>query len=175
MAFTVRPVLAGDGPILADLHVRSWRSAYRGILSDAFLANDVVEERRGVWSARMAAWNPARSFAEIAEADGSPIGFVCVMRDAAPEHGALLDNLHVLPGQRGSGIGRRLLADAARWVADRFPGTPMYLTVYFANENACAFYRRMGGTASEPYDEREHDGRIHRVLRFTWPNPDLVR
>ncbi len=175
MAFTVRPVRADDGPILADLHVRSWRSAYRGILSDAFLESGVVEERRAVWSARMAAWNPARSFAEIAEIDGVPCGFVCVMRDIGPEHGVLLDNLHVLPGDRGGGIGRRLLADAARWVADRCPGSPMYLTVYFANENACAFYRRMGGIASEPYDEREHDGRTHRVLRFVWPKPETVR
>lgn len=175
MAFTVRPVRADDGPVLADLHVRSWRSAYRGILSDAFLDNDVVEERRTVWSARMVEWNPARSFAEIAEIDGMPGGFVCVMRDIGPEHGVLLDNLHVLPERRGGGIGRRLLVDAARWVADRCPGSPMYLTVYFANENARAFYGRMGGIASEPYDEREHDGRTHRVLRFIWPKPEAVR
>lgn len=175
MGFTVRSVRPDDGPVLADLHVASWRSAYRGILSDAFLANEVEGERRAVWTARMTDWDPARSFAEIAEIDGRPSGFVCVMRDMAPEHGALLDNLHVLPGHRGSGMGRRLLADAARWVADRFPGTPMYLTVYFANENARAFYARMGGVASEPYDEREHDGRLHRVIRFVWPKPELVR
>ena len=97
------------------------------------------------------------------------------MRDAAPEHGALLDNLHVLPGLRGAGIGRRLLTDAATWIADRFPGTPMYLTVFFANENARAFYCRMGGIASEPFDERESDGRVHRALRFVWPSPGTVR
>jgi len=175
MTFAVRSVGPDDGPVLAGLHVASWRNAYRGILSDAFLADDVEDERRAVWTERMANWNPARSFAEIAEIGGAPRGFVCVMRDMAPEHGALLDNLHVLPGHRGTGIGRRLLADAARWVADRFPGTPMYLTVYFANENARAFYARMGGVASEPYDEREHDGRLHRVMRFVWPKPELVR
>ncbi len=175
MSFKVRTAGPADRPVLADLHVRSWRSAYRGILSDEFLANDVAAEREKFWSSRMASWNPARSFAEIAEMDGKPCGFVCVMRDAAPEHGALLDNLHVLPGLRGAGIGRRLLSDAAAWIADRFPGTPMYLTVFFANENARDFYLRMGGIASEPFDEREHDGRMHRALRFVWPNPGGVR
>lgn len=175
MPFKVRPAGPEDRQVLTDLHVRSWRSAYRGILSDEFLANEIVAEREKLWTSRMASWNPARSFAEIAETDGKPCGFVCVMRDAAPEHGALLDNLHVLPGLHGTGIGRRLICDAAAWIAERFPGTPMYLTVFFANENACAFYRRMGGVASEPFEEREHDGRMHKALRFVWPTPGTVR
>ncbi|MBI3505547.1 MAG: GNAT family N-acetyltransferase [Proteobacteria bacterium] len=175
MDFTVRAARGQDWPVLADLHVQSWRSAYRGILSDEFLHDRVEAERTKLWSARMAAWNPARSFAEIAEIDGAPCGFVCVMRDAAPEHGALLDNLHILPGHRGAGIGRRLLTDAAAWVANRFPGTPMHLSVFVANDGACAFYRRIGGIASEPFEHKLADGRVHKTLRFVWPDPGNVR
>lgn len=175
MTATVRAAGGGDAPVLAGLHVASWRSAYRGILSDAFLARDVESERAAFWNARMAAWNPARSFAEIAEIDGAPVAFACVMRDAEPAYGALLDNLHVLPDRRGTGLGRRLLAGAAAWVARHFPGTPLHLTVYEANEGARAFYRRMGGTESAPFDGYGYDGRTHRERRFTWAEPGNVR
>jgi GNAT superfamily N-acetyltransferase len=173
--FRVRPVRAGDGPVLAALHAQSWRSAYRDILADEFLARDVEADRRAVWNERMTAWDPARAFGEIAEIGDVPVGFACTFRDMEPEHGALLDNLHVLPDRRGGGIGRRLLAGAAGWVAASFPGTPMHLTVFAANANACAFYRRLGGIASEPFEGPEPDGRLHRLLRFVWPDPALVR
>jgi GNAT superfamily N-acetyltransferase len=175
MSLTVRAAGSGDVQILAGLHVESWRSAYRGILTDAFLAREVEAERRAFWATRMAAWNPARSFAEIAELDGTPVAFACVMRDAEPAHGALLDNLHVVPARRGTGIGRRLLADAAAWVARHFPGTPLHLTVYEANEAARAFYRRMGGAESAPFEGLGYDGRMHRERRFTWAEPGNVR
>jgi len=168
---TVRAAAAGDAHVLAALHVASWRAAYRGILSDAFLADEVVVERRTFWEARMAEWDPARGFAEIAEIGGTPVAFACVMRDAEPDHGALLDNLHVLPAYRATGLGRRLLSGAGAWVARHFPGTPMHLTVFEANEGARAFYRRMGGVESAPFDGRGHDGRTHRERRFVWADP----
>lgn len=175
MTFAVRAIGPQDGPVIAALHAASWKDAYRGILSDEFLASEIDDERRHVWALRMSTWNPARSFGEIAEIDGMPVGFVCVMADADPAHGALLDNLHILPGSRASGLGRRLLGDAARWVAQELPGTPMHLTVYVANEGARGFYRRMGGIESAPFEEREHDGRLHRIVRFIWPDPGSIR
>jgi GNAT superfamily N-acetyltransferase len=174
MDFTVRAVSPRDGAAIARLHAASWKDAYRGILSDEFLAREVDAERLRVWTARMSEWNPARSFGEIAEIGSEPVGFVCVMADADPAHGALLDNLHVLPGRRTAGIGRRLIVDAGNWVARTLPGTPMHLTVYVANEAARAFYRRRGGIESVPFREREHDGRMHDIVRFVWPEPGKI-
>lgn len=158
---------------VAALHTASWRTAYRDILSEAYLANAHVE-RAQYWQARMAAWNPARSFLALAEQDGDALGFACVMADAEPEHGALLDNLHVRPDVKRGGIGRQLLVRAGAWVAATLPGTAMHLTVYCANENAVGFYRRMGGVASAPHAYRAIDGTEHQVLRFVWKAPGAI-
>jgi GNAT superfamily N-acetyltransferase len=170
---SIRSAGPADADAVAALHAASWRKAYRDILSEAYLANAHVE-RAQYWQARMAAWDPARSFLALAERDGDALGFACVMADAEPAHGALLDNLHVRPDIKRGGIGRRLLTRAGAWVAATRPGTPLHLTVYLANENAVGFYRRMGGIASAPHAYRAVDGRDHQVLRFVWAAPDRI-
>jgi GNAT superfamily N-acetyltransferase len=170
---SIRTAGPADAEAVAALHTASWRTAYRDILSEAYLANAHVE-RAQYWQARMATWNPVGSFLALAEQDGQALGFACVMADAEPEHGALLDNLHVRPDIKRGGIGRQLLIRAGAWVAATLPGTAMHLTVYLANENAVGFYRRMGGIASAPHAYRAVDGRDHQVLRFVWTNPGNI-
>jgi GNAT superfamily N-acetyltransferase len=170
---SIRSAGPADAQAVASLHTASWRTAYRSILSEAYLADAHVERARH-WQARMAAWNPARSFLAVAERNGEALGFACVMADAEPAHGALLDNLHVRPDAKGSGIGRKLLARAGAWVAATLPGTAMHLTVYLANEGAVGFYRRMGGIAGTPFDYRSPDGAAHPILRFVWAAPDRI-
>lgn len=172
-ALSIRSAGQADADAVAALHTASWRTAYRDILSEAYLANAHVE-RAQYWQARMAAWNPARSFLGLAEQDGAALGFACVMADAEPEHGALLDNLHVRPDIKRGGIGRQLLQRAGAWVAANLPSTPMHLTVYLANENAVGFYRRMGGLTSAPHGYRAIDGTEHQVLRFVWASPGAI-
>ncbi len=174
MAVDVRDAGPRDAAVIAAIHAQSWRDAYRGILSDDYLANDVDAERLAMWTGRMAAWNPGRHFARIASVDGMPAGFACVLADEEPEHGALLDNLHILPAHRAAGLGKSLLVDCGRWVARTFPGMPMHLTVFQVNERARAFYRRMGGVESAPFDGFERDGRFHRVVRVVWTDPRSI-
>jgi GNAT superfamily N-acetyltransferase len=170
---SIRSAGPADAPAVAALHTASWRTAYRDILSEPYLAGAHVE-RAQYWQARMAAWNPTSSFLALAEQDGEAVGFACVMADAEPEHGALLDNLHVRPDIKRGGIGRRLLMRAGAWVAAARAGTPMHLKVFLTNENAVGFYRRMGGIASAPHAYRAIDGREHQVLRFAWANPGAI-
>jgi len=169
----IRSAEPADANAVARLHTASWRTAYRFILSEAYLENAHVE-RAQYWQTRMAAWDPAQSFLALAEQDGEAVGFACVMADAEPEHGALLDNLHVRPDIKRGGIGRRLLMQAGAWVAATRPGTPMHLTVYLANENAIGFYRRIGGIAGAPHTYRAVDNREHQVLRFVWAHPGAI-
>ena len=57
----------------------------------------------------------------IAEAETGPVGFVYMLGGVDATWGTLIDNLHVLPGQKGRGIGRRLLEAAADETQRRFP------------------------------------------------------
>jgi ribosomal protein S18 acetylase RimI-like enzyme len=147
-AITIRPIGATDAATVADLHTTSWRSAYRGMLRDAYLDGDIATERRQVWATRLETPVEA-NYGFIAESEAVPVGFVFLQGRADARWGTLVDNLHVVPGQKGRGIGRRLLEAAAHETLRRFPADPVYLYVFEQNHAARRFYASIGGREVE--------------------------
>jgi GNAT superfamily N-acetyltransferase len=145
---TTRPIVAMDAATVADLHTTSWRSAYRGMLRDEYLDGDIATERRQVWAARLAAPVHA-NYGFMAEAETGPVGFAYLLGGTDISWGTLVDNLHVVPGMKGRGIGRRLLAAAATETLRRFPNDGVYLYVFEANLAARGFYASIGGREVE--------------------------
>ncbi|SCK21463.1 GNAT family N-acetyltransferase [Vogesella sp. LIG4] len=159
--------LPEDAALLADLHLRSWRVAYRGVLPDSYLDGPCEQEMRDKWQQRMAA--PAGEYlACIVRIGGEAAGFVCLQPDFAPGQGIYLDNLHVLPAWQGSGLGKLLLAWAAAQVQQRWPGQALLLHVLDGNLPARRVYRRLGGIETKLPDERMADGALLKVSQVTW-------
>src|SRR5262245_24968365 len=158
-----------DIAAVAALHTASWRDAYRSIFDAAFLAGPVVQDRLDVWTERLSTPSETRR-TTLAEEDGRLLGFVCIFGGADPQWGSLVDNLHVLPGLRGKGIGKLLLQSAAAWAAQAFPSQGLYLWVYKANESAVRFYERLGGRAVERTTKSTHGGTAP-IFRYHWPDP----
>jgi ribosomal protein S18 acetylase RimI-like enzyme len=145
---TIRPIVAADAATVADLHTASWRSAYRGMLRDAYLDGDIATERRQAWAQRLG--TPAdANYGFIAESKAGPIGFVFLLGREDATWGTLVDNLHVLPGHKGLGIGRRLLEAAAHETGRRYPGERVHLFVFEKNLDARRFYAGVGGQEVE--------------------------
>ena len=156
-----------DAEAIAALHAESWRSAYRGLVPDDDLGEGLDAERLQFWRSRFAAPDPDWRVVFLAMSDDLLVGFACVLADADPEHGPLLDNLHVKPGWRGQGIGALLLDKARRWSRSIAPGQPMHLWVLEGNAPARRFYRNQGGVEDERRSE-ERGGMTIAVLRCTW-------
>jgi GNAT superfamily N-acetyltransferase len=138
-----REATADDLPSIAALHADSWCRTYRGAYSDEYLDGPVFDDRLRVWYQRLSSPS-ANQFVLVAE-DGRDIeGFACAFGDADPALGTLLDNLHVRRARHRSGIGKRLVAEVARWAAANYPDSGLYLGVLEQNENAQQFYKRLG-------------------------------
>jgi GNAT superfamily N-acetyltransferase len=165
--YLVRPGGADDIPAIAALHAESWRSAYRGLVPDDVLGDGLDAERLQFWRDRFASPHPHRRAVFVAVSRDVLVGLACILADADPAHGPLLDNLHVKPGSRGHGIGARLLDEARSWSRAIAPGQPMHLWVLEGNVPARRFYRRQGGIED---DRRvEHRGGMEIVsLRCVW-------
>lgn len=154
-----------DAPQIAALHVDSWVSAYAGILPDDYLAGPLLQERLELWDARLTyAADDACLLIE-----GAHEGFAYLV----PQHDGrvLLDNLHVRPGLKRSGIGRSLMREAFAWTAAHHPGAPLYLEVLRDNAPAIAFYERLGGQITREFDETFPAGFVMPVIEYTW-TPD---
>lgn len=87
----------------------------------------------------------------IAELDGEPVGlslFFYSFSSWRGELGVYVQDLYVSEKMRGSGLGRRLIAETAR-LARRRGATYLRLSVGRDNTAAQAFYRSIGLSASE--------------------------
>lgn len=142
---SIRPAIPHDAAAIAGIHVRTWRSAYRGLLPDAALNAMTPEQRQPGWD-RLLRAPPADHAVLVAEADGRVIGFCSTGRTrdgGAPTDTFELFTLYVEPDAQGQGAGGALLrageAEMRRAGAER-----AVLWVLEGNENALRFYRHHG-------------------------------
>jgi hypothetical protein len=167
----LREATQHDAAAIARLHADSWRSAYRGMLSDDYLDHRVYSERATLWQQRFSDRSEKPFFAILAEIDSDLAGFACVFPDQDPTYGAFLDNLHVVPQRTGHGMGGRLLAAVAeRLLADEKRGG-LYLWVIEQNARARRFYSKAGALEVECVALPMPDGSRQSEVRCYWPDP----
>jgi GNAT superfamily N-acetyltransferase len=165
---TIRAAGLADAVAIAQLHTRSWQTAYRGILSDDFLQGPLSENRRALWHARLAESERADRFVLVDEQGETIRGFACAFLAADPEWDCLLDNLHVVPDLKGQGLGRQLMSAVAErvWRSNRHGR--LHLWVYEQNLAARRFYERLGGALTGRHAELAPDGTEVNVIRYCW-------
>ena len=164
---------ARDSEEIAQLHAISWKQHYRGIMSDAYLDNEIDEERRLLWADRFKIANP-KQMAITASQNGKMCGFACHFIDYDPVHGNYLDNLHVLSEYHGQGIGRRLMQLSIQHCL-QFEKKPYFLWVFSQNTEAIKFYEKLGGQAIKE-TSLQVPGQCagHPSVLYQWNQPELV-
>ena len=133
-----------DAAAIARVHVDSWRTTYRGIVPDDFLASHSYEQREQFW--RQVFIDLSRSnFVYVAEDDGQIVGFV----SGGPERSGdilytgELDAIYLLAPYQGQGIGRRLVVTLVNRLMQE--GMTALLVWVLAANPARKFYERLGG------------------------------
>lgn len=152
---------------IATLHAQSWKMFYQGILGSEFLQQEVDEERSTIWQTRLIN-PPFNQHVVLLEEGGLLCGFVCAFGNHDFEKGTMIDALHVDPAYRGKGVGVRLLAEMAKWIAQYFPDSGVYLEVMKDNKQAVDFYRHIGGEFLEERLWNAPCGHQVPELVYTW-------
>ena len=125
----VRRALPADAPAIAEVHVRAWRVAYRGLLPDELLDALSVEERARNWSGLIGTGTGLTFVACTPEVSG----FASLI-------GREIAALYVEPDRWRQGIGSALLREALTAAGEGA------VTVWSLADNAPAlrFYERFG-------------------------------
>ena len=151
----VRAATPADGPLIASIVVRGWRTAYRGLMPDAVLDALSVEERTRKWTEIIATPTTRDHRTWVIARDAAVLGFASTgpSRDADAEAStAELYAIYLDPDHIGCGLGARLFAHAVEDLMRRGSRT-MTLWALDGNARADRFYRRMGmvlaGTKTE--------------------------
>ncbi len=167
----IRAARENDADPIAKLHAESWRNSARGVMSDAYLNDQVYEDRRQVWRSRLSAAGSDYLTLVAVQRDGLH-GFICFRLGADPTWGTLVDNLHVDPELCGRGMGESLMRVGVTQVEQHRPGEPLYLLVFEANQRAQRFYERLGGRRAGTVEMALPEGAgTAPAVRFVWDAP----
>jgi predicted N-acetyltransferase YhbS len=124
-ALTIRQATASDVPNIAEVHVRSWQAAYRGVLADDLPDSLSVAEREGSWRALLVLGNAEHHWLNLVAENGNGglIGFCAV---TTPSHDAKRDEslaevgaLYVDPDRWREGAGAAMLIAAFEKLKER--------------------------------------------------------
>jgi GNAT superfamily N-acetyltransferase len=144
---TIRRAEPGDARGIAEVHVSSWRTSYRGIVPDARLDELDVESRVSFWETHL------ETCFVSADDDGVITGFVSAGPAQNDELGAdgEIYAIYLVDSAKKQGTGRRLMYEA---VACLRQAGFRSLSLWLLKENpARGFYERFGGriVGEKPY------------------------
>jgi ribosomal protein S18 acetylase RimI-like enzyme len=144
----VRPATAADARGIADVHVRAWQRAYRGLIPDTVLDLLTIDSRQRTWDGYLAETSGPTTL--VAERRGSIAGFCSVAMpsrdDDASSRTAEIAALYVDPELWRTGIGAALMAAALEQLRTHGGCDDVTLWVLAGNDAAIAFYERQGFT-----------------------------
>lgn len=160
----IRKAKLEDAKDIAKVHVDSWRTTYKGIVSDSFLESLSYEQREKMWRSGIEA-----NQVYIAE-DGEDqiVGFATGGKERTGKYDAYQGELYaiyLLEEAQGKGIGRQLVQS----VVNNLKGKQLNsMLIWVLAENpACLFYEKLGGKKVDT-EEIEMDGKKLDEVAYGW-------
>jgi GNAT superfamily N-acetyltransferase len=154
-----------DARAIAEVQVATWKTTYRGILTDALLDNLSVDEREPRWRERLSIVPEVMLVAR--DADGRVVGFA---GGGAERTGALgcdgeLHAIYLLERVQRQGLGTLLVNQLVRELRSR--GFTSMAVWVLARNPFRKFYDALGGKVIA---EREHErgGQMIPEVAYSW-------
>lgn len=153
-----------EAPDVADVHLASWRAAYRGIIPHTQLER-MIARRGEAW------WQKAirrGTHVMVINFNGMIVGYATLGINRArilPYDGEIYE-LYLLPEYQGVGLGKKLFRNAQRILAD-YGLKSNVLWVLKDNVAACRFYDALGGKIVSQAHEVFGDQNLSK-LAYAW-------
>ena len=149
---------------VAQVHLESWRAAYRGIIPHAQLEQMIARRGDGWWNRAIS----RGTHVLVIEFNGVIAGYATVGINRArtlPYEGEVYE-LYMRPEYQGIGLGKQLFQNARRALSE-YGLKNNVLWVLAENQSACEFYERLGGVLVARSTESFGD-KILKKLAYAW-------
>jgi len=168
---TVRRAEMADATAIGAVHVAAWRSAYPGILPDAYLAK--LSPTRLAMHYRAAITSGSTVMVATARGQGPRIvGFTTAGAPRTPGLGdAEIETLYVLDDFRDQGAGRRMMSAAAAALMAR--GCRSVFVWVLRDNPSRWFYRHLGGKPAAEGETRLAGVALPQVA-YSWDPIDRL-
>lgn len=170
----VRVARLDDAPAIAELHVASSRTTYKGIFSDTFLDSLSVDKRKQSWKETLAIPEPNSVTLVACNVDGSIVGFVSggAERTGRLGYEGELYAIYLLQLAQRQGLGTLLVQHFVRELRARGFGS-MAVWVLAANPFR-KFYEALGGKVVAE-QQIERGGQSFTESAYGWQDLNMFR
>jgi ribosomal protein S18 acetylase RimI-like enzyme len=170
MAFIIRPGKLEDAAGIALVHVESWKSTYRGIVPESYLAALDAESRTAMWKGQLVSDD---SSIFVAEDESGIVGFAASgrLRESVGSYDAELYAIYLLRARQRQGVGRMLTHALAGSLRAR--GYKSMLVWVLEQNPSVGFYKKLGGIQVAEKSV-EIGGTLLPEVAFGWPNIDRL-
>jgi GNAT superfamily N-acetyltransferase len=163
----IREATIADVAAIARVHVESWRTTYKGLLPDDYLASLTYAQREPLWR-EILSKPVGHSLNYVAEDNpGEIIGFASggPERSGDPVYSGEVYAIYLLEPWQGQGIGRRLIVTLVRQLIQR--GFMSLLIWVMADNPSRRFYEALGG--QQVRERREMTGGVEVMdVAYGW-------
>lgn len=164
--FKLKKAAEADAYDIAKVQVDSWRTTYKGIVSDDYLSNLSYKKREEVWELAV-----IQNTAFLLESDdGEIVGFAIGGPERSEEYVGYDGELYAIylyEHAQGKGGGSMLFDAVVEDLLER--GFENMIIAVLEDNPACEFYERMGGVAIAK-EEISIGGSQHTELVYGWEN-----
>ena len=156
-----------DVPDISRIHAQSWKSAYKGIIPQAYL-DDLKED---FWVAAFDGWISNNLLTvQLMVDEQCPVGCIAYGKsrdEALPGWGEIV-SIYLLPEYFGKGVGELLLQSAIKDMKN-MGFEKIYLWVLEENLRAQKFYQKCGFSFTDDKISFEIAGKQLVDVRFVYP------
>lgn len=146
----IRKARVEDAKTIVEINVATWKTAYKGLLPDNFLAQRNVTDKR--IEGTIESINKNQRIWLVAEEDNQIIGFCCggEARDENFPAKHELCAIYVLQSNQNKGVGQALLNEFKNQINNQ----SFYLYALKGNQKAINFYIKNGGVLVPEYEKK---------------------
>lgn len=165
--YVVRSARVEDAEAMGLIHVRAWQAAYRGVMPDDYLDGLRPEDRSAMWRHALANPRPDEQVRVLASGE-EVVGFAVSGPAAGHSERGDVGELYAInldPGYWGKGLGRALLREVTRALADSGYRAAV-LWVAPENDRARRLYESEGWRADGTSRDAEVLGVTVREVRY---------
>ncbi len=166
----VRAARLEDAHGIARVHIDSWRTTYPGIVPDSILVRLNYGDRERWWHNILS--NPEHAVAVFVALDdaGKVVGFASggIPQKPVADYDCELYTLYLYAELQGRGLGRKLLHQVTRTLADR--GYRSMVVWVLADNPSRGFYEHLGGTYVMEKEIKIGDDNPLQEIAYGWPD-----
>jgi GNAT superfamily N-acetyltransferase len=170
----VRPARVDDARAIAEVHVASWRTTYKGVFPDTLLDSLSIDKREQLWRQTLEAPEPNSVTLVAFNVDGSIVGFISggAERTGQLAHDGELYAIYLLQFAQRQGLGTLLVQRFVRELRGRGFGS---MAVWVLASNPFKkFYEALGGKVIAE-QQIERGGQSFIEIAYGWRDLNKFR